>query len=580
MLGYEPDEFFGRRTYDVLLAEDVDQLHADFDEGLKSGLPFSVQYRARHKDGSVRVLEARPSPDRDGDGKIVGFFDVVRDVTEREHREQELAIARREAEEAARVKADFLSNMSHEIRTPLNAVLGFANLLHQTRLNVEQTRFADRIAGAGEALLSVVNDILDFSRLEAGKVEIQHEPYSLVGQLETTADIVRAAYPGIAGRLSIVVDPAVPELSLGDRHRVAQILTNLMGNAAKFAEGGSVAVTAGLSNDSVEIRVCDDGPGIAVDRLNSVFDAFSQADGSIARKFGGTGLGLPISRRLARLMGGDVWLESELGMGATAVLTLPNRPTERRQVARERPTSTGDIASLRVMVVDDAELNRELIDISLKRQGCKPSLFSGAAEALAALTVRPDDFDVILMDVQMPDIDGLEATRRIRNMDGRAARLPIIALTANVMAQQVRDCRRAGMDDHVGKPIDFTLLLRKLATLSRRRKPRAVVQPSGADVAGALDDLSRRYQAHMAEVADQLAALLDAPDSRAEIAGLSHGVAGTAGSLGFPEASTAAFQAEAVAKAGDAASAKELRTAVEGLIQALRVSAGTMSSDT
>ena len=580
MLGYAPGELIGKRTYDLILAEDVDQLHATFARGLKSGSPFSVQYRARRKNGEVVVLEARPSPDRDEHGEIVGYFDVVRDVTDRENRERELAVARRQAEEAAQVKAAFLSNMSHEIRTPLNGVLGFAQLLRQTDLDEQQARFADRISGAGEALLSVVNDILDFSKLEAGKLQLLDEPFSLVGKLEEVADIIRAAYPAIGDKLTLGIAPGLPELSLGDPHRLSQILTNLMGNAAKFAEGGSVAVTTDLAGDTIEIRIRDDGPGIAADRLDAIFEAFSQADGSIARKFGGTGLGLPISRKLARLMDGDVRLESQLGLGATAVLTLPNRPTERRVVPREAAAVSNAVSGLRVMVVDDAEMNRELIEISLKRDGCEPSVFEDAAGALAALMIRPEDFDVVLMDVQMPDIDGLEATRRIRRMDGPAAELPIIALTANVLPQQVADCRRAGMDDHVGKPIDFVLLRSKLARVAHHRT--AVLKTSAALTAvpdDAMNGLRRRYRDHMGIVAGELEALLDQPDAPAEIARLGHSLAGTAGSLGFAEVSRTAFETEAAAKAcGDTTNAR-LRAVTGTLITALQAAADEMKTD-
>lgn len=574
MLGYAPEELVGKRTYDVILEEDVGQLHAAFERGLKSDRPFSVQYRARRKDGEIVVLEARPSPDRDEDGKVVGYFDIVRDVTDREAREQELALARRQAEEAAQVKADFLSNMSHEIRTPLNGVLGFAQLLRQTALDEQQSRFADRISGAGEALLSVVNDILDFSKLEAGKLQLQEEPFSLAGKLEEVADIIRAAYPAIGNQLTVKVDRAIPSLSLGDPHRLAQILTNLMGNAAKFAESGSVAITADLVGDLVEIRIRDDGPGIAEDRLPLIFEAFSQADGSIARKFGGTGLGLPISRKLARLMGGDVWLESALGLGATAVVTLPNRPTERRAAPPREADSGNAISGLRVMVVDDAEMNRELIEISLKREGCEPAVFADAAAALAALTVRGEDFDVILMDIQMPDIDGLEATRRIRAMAGPAAALPIIALTANVLPQQVADCRRAGMDDYVGKPIDFGQLRTKLAMVARHRPAGAAVAAAPASGPGdAMDGLRQRYRAHMGTVAGELEAMLDQVDARADIARLGHSLAGTAGSLGFIEVSRAAFEAEAVAKASGEMADERLRAASRVLISVLQAAA-------
>lgn len=580
MLGYAPDELLGRHTYDVIVPEDVDQLHEAFRQGMKTGRAFSVQYRARRKNDEIVVLEARPAPDRNEAGELIGFVDVVRDVTEREGREQELAAARREAEDAAQVKADFLSNMSHEIRTPLNGVLGFAQLLRETELNEQQSRYADRISGAGSALLSVVNDILDFSKLEAGKLQLQDDAFSLRGKVEEIADIIRAAYPAIAGGLSVRIDPAIPNLSLGDPHRLAQILTNLMGNAAKFAEAGSVAVTADLAGDIVEIRIKDDGPGIAADRLPQIFEAFSQADGSIARKFGGTGLGLPISRQLARLMGGDVWLESELGLGATAVLTLPNRPTEQVSAAPVEAGGEGQLSGLKIMVVDDVDMNRELIEISLRREGHQPSVFASAAEAITALEEQPTRFDVILMDVQMPDIDGLEATRRIRALSGPASRIPIIALTANVLPQQVADCRRAGMDDHVGKPIDFTVLRGKLVRVVQLVAPEPASAPAPASFAAAdpMEGLRNRYREHMGTVAVDLAALLDQPDAPPEVARLAHSLAGTAGSLGFAEVSQAAFEAEATAKTCGGTVDSDLRAAAGDLITALQTAANEMPS--
>ncbi len=560
LLGYTPEELVGRKSFSIMVPGEAEKVRETFSRAIRSDGGFTVEYRGVRKDGVIRWLEARPRAQRDEAGRILSFVDSVRDVTDRHHREAMLAEARREAEAATLAKATFLANMSHEIRTPLNGVLGFAELLSTTPLHAEQAQYVSRIRNAGKGLATLIDDILDVSRIEAGKMTIEHRAFDLRHLADETTRLVEAAWAGKPIVFSAEIDPEIAEWIEGDEARIRQILLNLLGNAVKFTEAGQVRLSASVEGESLVVRIADTGPGIAPAQLAKLFEGFTQADDSITRRFGGTGLGLSISRSLARLMDGELTIESDLGVGTTAILTLPYLASEGGEAVKAAPAQAmvadqvPSAAGITVMVVDDVEMNRELVEIALRRAGHRTMAYSNAPDAIAAL-VDGLAVDLILMDVQMPVMDGLTATRRIRALPGKIAETPIVGLTANALPDQVAACRAAGMDEHVAKPIDLDALLKVVdVVVARRGGPSAPsvpaeIKPPAAD--HALNDLSRRYAEHLKSLPAEIDRLmaLETLAARAEgVAALAHSIAGTSGSLGFGEVSDAAFKLEASAK--------------------------------
>ena len=571
ILGYTPEELIGKTPY-FIVPEDRESVAAQFGAALDSDAPITIEYSALAKDGSLRWLEARPRFQRDDQGRIVQVTDSVRDVTERREREAALAEARAEAEAATRAKTEFLANMSHEIRTPLNGVLGFADVLADTPLSKDQTRYVDRIRTAGRGLAVLIDDILDFSKIEAGKMSVDHRPFDLHALALDVIDLTRS---GVGDRLTFEVAFAaeVSPWILGDQQRTRQVLLNLLGNAAKFTQTGSVRLVVVLAGDRVELRVIDTGIGISPEALTRLFQAFTQADASVGRRFGGTGLGLSISHSLARLMGGEVRLDSVLGVGTTAVLSLPYAlaaaPTA--PAVADGAAIEDAVRSLRILAVDDVEANLELIDILLSREGHRIKGVTSGGAALALLEVDPA-FDVILMDVQMPGMDGLEVTRRIRRLGNGTETIPIVALTANVMAEQVAECRAAGMDEHLTKPIrteELFEVIARVGTLADLQDP-AQETPGDADPLAALKG---RYRFRMSTLAAEFAGMkaLDEPDRTRSIAALAHSVAGTSGSMGFDAVSKAAFTLEAAANEslGATSGPTDLEPFIDALIAAV-----------
>jgi PAS domain S-box-containing protein len=462
--GYTRDEL---PTLDVwfrkLYGDTSGRLLARYEQNRRDGFKSIVHGTIRRRDGEQRVLELRACDDPSGE------IWIVHDVTDREAMQAELVAAKDRAEVAARAKSEFLANMSHELRTPLTAIIGFTGLLGgQDGLNELQRHWVTRIDDAGKALLAIVNDVLDFSKLEDGSVELESEIFEPRRLVVDTLALLneQAARKGVT--LSARVGDCVPDGLVGDTGRLRQVLINLVSNAVKFTNQGAVVVTVegeGRPGEGRGVRfsVTDTGIGIPEAALGQIFQRFVQADGSISRKFGGTGLGLAISARLVELMGGEIGVESHVGQGSTFWFWAPLREAD--AAAPEAAAETAvRLDALRVLLVEDAEPNQELVCTLLKAVGVEVVVADNGAQAIEA--VKTDRFDLILMDVQMPVMGGVQATEIIRDMGGELARIPIIALSANVMADQVAAYQRAGMDAHLAKPINPRDLLTTIARWS------------------------------------------------------------------------------------------------------------------
>ena len=377
-------------------------------------------------------------------------------------RELELRAAMEEARAGSRAKEEFLATMSHEIRTPMNGVIGFAEMLLETPLTIEQRRYASQVREAGRSLLTVINDVLDLSKLEAGKLDLVCVPFRIDDLADRCQAMVRLTAEHKGLELNTTVSAAARGYVLGDPDRVRQILLNLLGNAVKFTDRGSVRLTVKAMGDEAGARrytftVSDTGIGVPESRQRELFQRFTQLE----RGRGGTGLGLAICRRLVELMDGEIGVESRPGVGSTFWFSLPLQAAsagtvderEGGGVHPQEPTSQG----ARILLAEDLAMNRDLAITMLTKAGHHVEAVTDGAAALAAVQEHP--YDIVLMDVQMPVMDGLEATRRIRALPGAIGRIPILALSAGVLAVEVERCLQAGMDDHLAKPLEKSKLL-------------------------------------------------------------------------------------------------------------------------
>jgi len=473
VLDRDPEEMIGssviRRTHE----DATDRIVATLDR-LRNGECEKERVTYRRlldaEDGTPVFIEADCATAHDpSTGERLGFIVSARDVTDRVELELLLTRARRTAENAARAKSEFLANMSHEIRTPMNGVLGFAELILQDDLDEEHRRHTEMIVQSGRSMMLLLNDILDLSKIEAGQIAIDEAPVDLHATLEECAALHRVS----AERKGLELEFACIGGNDGawlitDALRVRQIVLNLVGNAVKFTDNGRVAVHYRADEEQVTVMVSDSGIGISPSRIDTIFAPFTQGESDTARRFGGTGLGLTISRQLAELLGGWIDVESELGEGATFTLTLPANYTEPKEPAHAetqaiKPADLPQAAS--VLLVEDHDVNRLLGTEMLERCGQSVAIAHDGNEAIAMVidsVMRGRPFDLVLMDIQMPGCDGYAATRAIRAEGIGPETMPIVALTANAFPEDIAAAKEAGMQAHLAKPLVFADLARAL----------------------------------------------------------------------------------------------------------------------
>lgn len=470
--GYSFEEIQGREPGELLNHPKTNQDTLDkLIEGRRARQPFRLEILNRHKDGHDVWLETNQVPILGNQGGEMSYIAIERDMTAAKQNAQQLEEARLAAEEGGRAKSDFLATMSHEIRTPMNGVIGMAQLLEETDLDSDQRLYTNTILSSAKTLLALINDILDLSKLDAGQISLNPCNFDLHQCLEETIQLLRTQAEAKGLTLEVERDVDLPRYLVGDDHRLRQILNNLVGNAIKFTEKGRVKVSVEMepAQDGGVLLNCaiiDTGIGIPKDMLTGIFERFSQADAAISRRFGGSGLGLAISRRLAEAMGGRITVTSEIGSGSCFTLVLPfalGSTAEATALPNQEPKGGNDgLSGERILVAEDNRVNRLLIQKFLKDASVELEFAHDGAEAVdKAKLFRPD---IILMDISMPVMDGLEATRIIR-ASGQSQPV-IVALTANAFDSDREACLAAGMNEFVTKPISKSQLLEVLASFS------------------------------------------------------------------------------------------------------------------
>lgn len=455
MSGFTCEELSGKDGGELLLDEEEREKMKIRNASRIEGEEDVYELRVLNKERKTRYWLVSAAPRLRDDGSVHGSIGIHWDITHLKEMEFELKESKRKAEESSKAKAMFLANMSHEIRTPLNGIVGMAEQLAQSQLDADQRYFIDIMRSASSTLLSIINDVLDISKIESGKFSIETISFNLNETIRRTLSIFeeKAKIAGISLDIDLMDDRGITHL--GDPHRLSQVLFNIVGNAIKFTNAGYVRVTSQLvrgENDVcwVSFSVEDTGVGMDIAYLTKVFEAFSQEDSSITRKFGGSGLGLSIARSIIQIMGGTIQVESEKGKGTRVFMRIPMRLSndKTKQEIVEMTDLQKSLRGLRVLAVEDNELNRMVLQVILKKCEVVVSIAHNGQEAIDL--IQQKEFDIVLMDVQMPIVDGLEATKYIR--EELKFTTPIIGLSANAMREEVEICKQAGMNDYLVKP--------------------------------------------------------------------------------------------------------------------------------
>ena len=469
LLLYSAEELLHQSTRMVCTSEEsFEQFGLEAYQVMAQGLIYNSILELARKDGE-RILVRCTSKSIDPSGMSMGVLLILEDVTEDKKQEEELLQAKKTAESANRAKSEFLANMSHEIRTPMNGVIGMAQLLAMTDLTEEQRSYVEILTSSGKNLISIVNDILDLSKIESGKISLEMTEFSLKGAINDVVLTQRSVISNKGLSLNVTVADDVPPIFMGDPLRIKQIILNLLGNAAKFTSKGSIFVSVDMlqfhgTTGVVRISVRDTGIGISSDALEKIFKPFSQADSSTTRHYGGTGLGLTISRRLAELMEGSISVESEPGIGSCFRVVIPLSIASTPVITIEAETRLPHIWDgdpLKILLVEDNPVNIKFAMSLLKKCGHEPVAVGNGRDCLAALA--KSSFDLVLMDIQLPIMSGEEALKEIRlSEQGTVHHQPVIALTAYSLRGEKERFLRDGFDGYVSKPVDAWELISEM----------------------------------------------------------------------------------------------------------------------
>ncbi len=604
IVGSDPEKLVGQRASKLAWVTPdgtaLTEIEFPWTKALRYGsLQKNKMLHLRDRKSRLRTFIVNSSPVLSSGGKCGGVLVSLDDVTQLEAHKVQLRQSKEAAESANRAKSEFLANMSHEIRTPMNAILGFADALRRgyDRTDLDRQKYLNTIHSSGEHLLQLINDVLDLSKIESGHLEVEHIPFAphvLIREVITVLS-VKAQEKAIS--LQFDVDGAIPETVLSDPTRLRQIITNLVSNAIKFTQRGKVKACIRLISEAdgprLAIDVSDDGVGIPHDKLESIFEPFVQADSSITRSFGGTGLGLAISRRFARLMGGDIVVQSKVGQGSVFTVIIDSGPLDgvkllepQNVLALTEEAGGGShevwqFPPARVLVVDDGQENRELVKLVLGEVGLEVE--DAENGQVAVDRAQQERFDLILMDMHMPVMDGYAATRRLREA---GLDTPIFMLTDDAMKGFEQECLAAGCTGYLTKPINIDLLLQTLAKPLRGQRVKAQAprpaacgpvggtsppgdSPAGQPLVSRLAGRSPRMRATIAMFARRLHEKLGEMDASWEqrdfkrLAELAHWLKGSGGTVGFDAFTEPAKTLESLAKEGRAdgidATLRELR---------------------
>lgn len=545
--GYSLEELLGRSHTMLCAPEEAVSIHyQQLWETLRQGIYQSGDFRRFGKQGQEIWIHGSYNPIFDADGRPYKIIKFASDLSERHRMEQDLREAKAKAEQAAAAKNTFLANMSHEIRTPMNAILGFTDVLLSEPVNDTQRRHLNTVRNSARSLLTLLNDILDTAKLEHGAVELEIRDFSLREVCMHVMATLRINAQAKALPLILDYPETVPDFFQGDALRLQQILLNLIGNAIKFTEQGEVVLHVNRHENQIHLIVHDTGIGIAADRLDHIFDPFAQADASMSRRFGGTGLGTTISRQLIELMAGRIWVESELGVGSQFHVELPLPIGKAIDTGAEQNLIT--LPPLSILAVDDVPQNLELLQVMLGKLGHTITTAKNGAEAVAIFPQQR--FDIVLMDVQMPVLNGLEASQQIRQLEAakQLQPTPIIAFSASVLEADIKAAKLAGMDGFAHKPVDLLRLSQEIARLLNIEFVASALaisqQQSMQQLSGSVIDWSRGQhlwgseQRHREAIRQFLTSFRDTvprlrtlPLSSPDFAGLVHKLKGAAANL-------------------------------------------------
>ena len=467
LTGYPASDFVmpnPKRSFTSLFyPEDLERITKDRTEGDTN---TAIEYRIKDRDGQIKWMLEYCREVHCEDGNTTYLDGLIMDITNRKQMEEALVLAKNKAEAAAETRAAFMANMSHEIRTPMNAIIGFSDLLLEENLSKEQTSFMNTIHQSAQSLLHIINDVLDSAKLEKGELNLEYRNFALVDVIDSVISTfgLQAQKKGL--ELVLNYHPSIPEFVHGVPERIRQVLINLIGNAVKFTEKGKVEIEVKVGSEGrVQFNIRDEGIGMTQEQLEKVFDPFTQADASMSRKYGGTGLGTTISKQLVELMGGEISVTSKKGVGSCFTFELELVCAEREQSRSKSKDLGSELPPLQVLIADDVQQNLDLLSIILQRGGHSVSCVTDGKQALELL--RSQEFDLAILDVQMPVLDGLSAAsiRREFERTNKLEHIPIIALTASVLENDRIAARKAGMDGFANKPINQEALYQEIASV-------------------------------------------------------------------------------------------------------------------